>query len=69
MNEERPVNLHFFVKEDADNFSKICFSQKILHSIRHDPEGYYVKTDPVTLQRRRELVKAWAKAAIHEERQ
>ena len=64
MNEERPVNLHFFVEDDALNFAKVCDDQLIKCCVRHDPEGYYVKTDPVTLQCRRELVKAWAAVSV-----
>lgn len=64
INDEKPVNLHFFIKDDADNFAKICNDQLVKCCIRHDPEGYYVKTDPVTLPRRRALVKAWAAVSV-----
>jgi hypothetical protein len=64
MDEEKSVNLHFFVKEHADEFAKVCDTHYIKFCMRHDPEGYYVKTDPVTLVRRRELVKAWAAVTV-----
>jgi hypothetical protein len=69
MNEERPINLHFFVKEHALNFSKTCEKHDVKCSIRQDSTGYYVKTDHVTLDARRKLVADWAKVTIHEERQ
>jgi len=65
MNEKRPVNLHFFIKEHFDKFSKVCSNNSVnMGQVRRDNGEWYVTTEPLTSTERRKLIAAWASASM-----
>ncbi len=70
MNEERPIILHFFVKEHVTNFGNVCRKHGVTYTVReeaNDPwqrDGYFVDTEPVKSTLRRNIIADWAKASM-----